>query len=641
MKNRIIFVFFFLFCPIIPFSHASYPSSAHLLLKKEIERITYLKGGAYIDEDEVYLTVLDEKGKQDAKIQSFYINRHYSEFKIQLLEVISPDGKRYKVNIEKNSRLEEPASDVEMNIYDPNVKVLKVFIPRLKAGDTIHYKTWEKMFKPIIPDQIYGMIVIQRKFPVKSYNFELILPEKKKLYYLIKKKAGIVFFKEVSLDKKKKYIWEFKDIPMLFPEPNMIPYYRVSMRLLFSTIPSWEDVSRWYYNLVEPKLRPSKEIIKKVKELIKGKKTDLEKIKAIFYFVSRKIRYLGIIAESKRPGFEPHDVSLTFKRRYGVCRDKAALLVCMLRIAGFHAAPVLLSMGNKLDKEIVVPYFNHAIAAVLDKEGNPIYFLDPTSETSKQLLPDYDRDCSYLIAYKKGGYLGTTPINLPEKNLIQIKIKDSLGKDGIIRGEIYGKCLGFVDTVFRSILLNKSYYEQKRFLIRFFEGKRPGLRIKEVKFSNPMDMKTPFCFFLKFELRNAVISKKNSLFIWPLSCIKYPGILDKWILGKANLIKRRYPLRFGYVFSDIWEEKLDLSALKKGIEEMRLPVSLNRENDIFLDYTYFSLLPEEGIIKIKRYFSLRKLEVSPEKYLFVTRLQHDKRYESLFPLLIRLKSKVR
>jgi len=637
MKDKITFIFFFFSCFfIIPFSYARCPS-AHLLLKKEIEKITYLKGGAYIDEDEVYLSVLDEKGKQDAKIQSFYINRHYSEFKIKLLEVISPDGKRYKVDIKKNSRLEEPSSDVEMNIYDPNVKVLKVFIPRLKVGDTIHYKTWEKIFKPIIPDQIYGMIVIQREFPVKFYQFELILPEKKRLYYMIKKRAGEVSFKKVSLGKKKRYIWKFKDIPMLFPEPNMIPYYRVSMRLLFSTIPSWEDVSRWYYELVEPKLRPSEEILRKVKELIKGKKSDLEKIKSIFYFVSRKIRYLGLIAESKRPGFEPHDVSLTFKRRYGVCRDKAALLVCMLRIAGFSAAPVLLSMGNKLDKEVVVPYFNHAIAAVLDKEGNPIYFLDPTSETSKQFLPDYDRDCSYLIAYKKGGYLGTTPINVPEKNLIQIKIKDKLGKDGIIRGEIYVRSHGFVDTVFRSILLNKSYYEQKRFLIRFFEEKRPGLRIKEVRFSNPMDMKTPFCFFLKFELRNAVILKKDSLLIWPLSCIRYPGLLDRWILGKANLIKRRYPLRFGYVFSDIWEEKLDLSALKKGIEEMKLPVSLNRENDIFLDYTSYSILPNDGIIKIKRRFSLRKLEVPPEKYLFVTSFQHDKRYESLFPLLIKLK----
>ena len=51
---------------------------------------------------------------------------------------------------------------------------------------------------------------------------------------------------------------------------------------------------------------------------------------------------MGITTETEAPGYEPHDVSLTFSKRYGVCRDKAALLAVMLRAAGFDAFPVLI-----------------------------------------------------------------------------------------------------------------------------------------------------------------------------------------------------------------------------------------------------------------------------------------------------------
>ena len=73
---------------------------------------------------------------------------------------------------------------------------------------------------------------------------------------------------------------------------------------------------------------------------------------------------MGLTLEDVSPGYAPHDVHITFDNRYGVCRDKAALLVAMLRIAGFEAYPVLIHVGPKKDEDVPLPYFNHAIAAV-------------------------------------------------------------------------------------------------------------------------------------------------------------------------------------------------------------------------------------------------------------------------------------
>jgi len=42
-----------------------------------------------------------------------------------------------------------------------------------------------------------------------------------------------------------------------------------------------------------------------------------------------------------------------------VCRDKAALLVAMLRKAGLPAYPVLVNYGEKKDQDVPNPFFNH------------------------------------------------------------------------------------------------------------------------------------------------------------------------------------------------------------------------------------------------------------------------------------------
>ena len=75
---------------------------------------------------------------------------------------------------------------------------------------------------------------------------------------------------------------------------------------------------------------------------------------------------MGLTPEKDRPGFEPHDVRLTFENKYGVCRDKAALLVSLLEAAGFRSYPVLVNVGTKRDPEVPSPDFNHAIVSVED-----------------------------------------------------------------------------------------------------------------------------------------------------------------------------------------------------------------------------------------------------------------------------------
>ncbi len=610
----------------------TYPD-AHAVLSRETETLQFKRDGSHTDTDEVFITVLDEEGRRSQKVQSFFIDRSYSTLRVETMEVIKPDGRQVTVNLKTNSREETPTSDTEANIYDPNEKILKVFLPDLKIGDTIHYKVTRHTFKPVIPRNLYGMVLAQYTFPVKSYTFTIEGPKDVKLYTLVKDKVpGTLAEKRWEKGSQQVRQWVFKNVPQLTPEPYMPSFIRVAMRVLYSTLPTWGAVSRWYYTLTEPKLKPTPAIIAKVRALTKGAANDEAKISALFYFVAQKIRYMGIIAEKNRPGFEPHAVGLTFSRRYGVCRDKAALLVSMLRVAGFKADMVLVNVGGKLDKEIPVPYFNHAVVALRDISGMPLLYLDPTSETSKQFFPDYERDSSCLIADKKGDTLRVTPSLPPDKNLFQVTIREVFTKKGELSGNLRAVCTGFVDTALRYLMMVKGKEEREEFLLRMFKRRYPGIEMRHVTWTNPADRSQPFSFSFDFVIpRTTASGGKGILFFVPLSDMASPGILDRWIFGKADMVSRKYPLRFGYTYMT---RVMETVYFQTPPEEITLPVIRNVSSDV-LDYQTIFSMKGPATLLINREFALKKLEVTPKEYHQIVSVQHDREQRVALPIILR------
>ena len=69
--------------------------------------------------------------------------------------------------------------------------------------------------------------------------------------------------------------------------------------------------------------------------LIAGKKSAAEKEAAIVDYLDREVRYTGI--EFGEAAIVPHDPAETLAKKYGDCKDKATLLVAMLRAAGIPA----------------------------------------------------------------------------------------------------------------------------------------------------------------------------------------------------------------------------------------------------------------------------------------------------------------
>jgi hypothetical protein len=111
------------------------------------------------------------------------------------------------------------------------------------------------------------------------------------------------------------------------------------------------------------------------------------------------------------------------KRHYGDCKDKAAMLVAMLRAAGIDASMALLDSGPGLDVTPELPgmnQFDHAIVYVPadGKDSEPLW-IDATADYAQVgVLPSMDQGRLALIIAKGTDGMTATPTAKPEDDLL-------------------------------------------------------------------------------------------------------------------------------------------------------------------------------------------------------------------------------
>ncbi|MBE6385690.1 MAG: DUF3857 domain-containing protein [Lentisphaerae bacterium] len=589
---------------------ARFPDADNVLLFEK-ERYTYNKNGTYRATDELYAKILTEKGRAGLRQLTFHFNVHYNKFKVQEIAVIKPGGKIESVDVAANSRVVIDSSQMASNIYDPAQKCLVLSIPRIEVGDILYLRTEDEHFKARIPDFWSCYTLLQSTWPIMEASVEIDAPAALPLrsFALKDKVNDSVKFSRKQTKDRIVYKWHALNVPQVLREPGMPEIHTCVQRLLVSTARSWEDVSRWYWNLCLPRLKavtPAMET--QVKQLVKGKKSDLEKIKAIFQFVSQQIRYMGITPEKEAPGYEPHDVKLTFDQRYGVCRDKAALLVAMLQIAGFKAYPVLFMAGDPKDPEIPNGYFNHAVTAVELKKGNYI-LMDPTYESTSELFPAFQADMSYLVAHPEGETLRRSPIVPAEKNQARIRTKGKIDAVNTLHCETVVDLSGINDLYYRGALSRWSDEKKEQFFLGRLRKVMPGVRLEKLTIvpENIRNMGTPLKFKFSYTVPLDIKDSSRLLVMPELTSVFGVG---EAVFQDLELLKRKYPLRFMSTCSTDEEYSVELPSTLK-IAALPEKEKFNAgEKIVYSGETWLS----GGTIKARRYLKMDTLEIKAAEY---------------------------
>src|SRR5262245_16355938 len=183
----------------------------------------------------------------------------------------------------------------------------------------------------------------------------------------------------------------------------------------------WAAVGRWFEGLLAQVSRGAEPVRRKAQELTAGVSDRQRRIEVLADYARRQVRYVAV--EVGIGGYRPNPPQQVMERLWGDCKDKALLLIDLLREAGVEAYPALIRLDpeGRVDREFPSPYeFNHMIVAVpaagLALGDDPpvaggYLFLDATQQTGGlSWLQPAVQDQDALVVRDGRGELVRTPI---------------------------------------------------------------------------------------------------------------------------------------------------------------------------------------------------------------------------------------
>jgi tetratricopeptide (TPR) repeat protein/transglutaminase-like putative cysteine protease len=273
-------------------------------------------------------------------------------------------------------------------------------------------------------------------------------------------------------------------------EPYLPPDVATYPEIVFSTGPSWQGMAAEYSKIVDSRANaaPVQAI---VTQLIAGKRGIAEKETAILDYLDREVRYTGI--EFGEAAIMPHDPADTLNKKYGDCKDKATLLVTMLRAAGVPAYVALLNAGSRMDVPAELPgmgLFDHAIVFV---PGGPALWIDATDRYARLgQLPAGDQGRLALIARPETTSLVKTPESNSGDNVLLEFRELALGENGPATVTERTQPTGVFESYYRSSYADKPDKETREGLTGYVKAQYIAEKLGSLERTDPADLSRQF-----------------------------------------------------------------------------------------------------------------------------------------------------
>lgn len=517
----------------------------------EWERTVYQPDGTYETSWRTLTKILTDRGLRDNRSTSFWNDDFYGSITVRTARVHAPDGTFRDIDLKTCLAEAIDTAQLSSNIHDPNDKKWVLSFPGVRIGDAIEIEAARTIRKPRMEGFYGDYLVFEGSSPTLWQGAEIVQPAERPFRSRMLRDAEAISLEHAAATNAETGAiterWIARDVPRYFAEPNMPAAHTCTARLLLSTAEGWPELSRWYARLCAPHLAcTNADMAAKVAELAPADAPRADRIRALFDFVSREVRYMGVMAESEAPGYEPHDVSLTFANRYGVCRDKAALLVAMLRLAGIDAWPVLINVGPRKDPLVPQPFFNHAIVAADSGDpADPYLLMDPTNESTRSLLPEYLCEKSYLVARDEGETIRETAPLPVAGNLAKIQTECWFETNGTMEADSRIELDGINDANYRGYFAGLPRDGIRAWSERLLARTLPGAVLLDWKLSpEPEALRSsgdPLRIRLRYAVPEALRFRKDSG-LFEVPCLADAVAVVNYLLGDLGLEKSRFPL---------------------------------------------------------------------------------------------------
>lgn len=455
-----------------------------------------------------------------------------------------------------------------------------VAIGRLEPGDAVEFSTYKKGFTyallqnedpdakyiPPMRGHFYDIVPFWSTQPIQEKVYQVSALTVKKMRYAVY--HGTLETSQKVYANRTIYTFTKKNIVPLDVPRNTLANNDIQTKLLLSTAPNWESKSMWFYGVNEDygSFIPTDEVKAKVTELLAKAKTENDSISILTHWVADNMRYSGI-SMGEGEGFTLHKCEMNFTDRCGVCKDKAGLLIAMLRAAGFKAYAAMTMAGERID-DIPADQFNHCVTVVQRRNGN-YQLLDPTWVPGRrELWSSAEQQQNFLMGLPQGATLKITPVSKAENHYLKMTATTRLDKKGNLSGTVTVTAEGQSDRLVRSLFRTrpadwKDNVEKQLFSIY------PNARLKSVKYSDENTyLEHPVSITYKFVIPEYAFVGDSEIVVTPFLAKGFFTYTMPELRYDVSMEKRDYP------FSDLCSRLVQLSetmTIPSGITSASMP----------------------------------------------------------------------
>jgi tetratricopeptide (TPR) repeat protein len=360
-----------------------------------------------------------------AALRQYAFQYHADREVVQLrgARVYRKDGK-----VDEAIEYGEGAADLPWISMYTSARTFYIQLPRLEPGDVVEltYRVDDTTSRNEFADYFGEVVYLQSNEPVANAEYVLITPRSRQLYIDTNMKG----LKRSVKESGKNQIYRFyaKSVPAIEEEPAMPPLGGVLGHVHVSTYANYQEMGRWYWGLSKDQLELDDETRELARKLGEGAKTDMEKVRRVFNWVVKNTRYVAL--EFGIYGYKPRRCVQTVARGWGDCKDKATVIVALLKELGVDATLVVVRTQNRGDfasKVASLAPFDHAIAYVPSLD----LYLDGTAEYAGATeLPEGDLEALALQINQGNAKLVHLPKNDPKQNLVRRVVRARLDREG-------------------------------------------------------------------------------------------------------------------------------------------------------------------------------------------------------------------
>lgn len=248
-------------------------------------------------------------------------------------------------------------------------------VPDLRVGDDIEIIFTVPNHDPTLSSASSGFLFLSDKPPPGRYRLELNWDEGQE-----PKLAPSADLASLVMRGPRSLTYAV-DMPGSVSLPKDAPARYAWQRVMeFSDFANWQAVSAQLHPLYKSAaaLPASSEVRKEAERIMAAHADAPSRAAAALKLVQQQVRYVyvGLAGGNMTPA----SAEETWKRRYGDCKGKTALLLALLEVMGIPAEPVLASnngMDDGLDLRLPGPgYFNHVL--VRAQIGDKALWMDGT-----------------------------------------------------------------------------------------------------------------------------------------------------------------------------------------------------------------------------------------------------------------------